>query len=193
MQIYFPNLQAIEQQSHQLELEQCRHCQQTHQLVSHGFIRKKHSGGEPLAVGKRVFCSNRYHHTGCGRTMQLCLDSAVRWLHYAGSFVVAFVLALMSGTSIDLAYTQSTGACSPRHAYRWLQRLRDQTSTYRSCLHLPLLTPSTTGGDAAPCPPSPSKAPPRRHLLTSTFTPLLSRFAQPLCQTYQSELQRSFL
>ena len=78
MQIYYPSLQAIEQQTMQLDSEQCAHCKQTHQLVSHGFIRKKRAGAEPEAVGKRVFCSNRNHHAGCGRTMQLYLDSTVR-------------------------------------------------------------------------------------------------------------------
>ena len=53
MQIYYPNLQAIQQQTLQLESEQCKHCRQTHQLVSHGFIRRKRVGAQPEAVGMR--------------------------------------------------------------------------------------------------------------------------------------------
>ena len=55
---------------------------------------------EPEAKGKRVVCSRRYSHTGCGRTMQLYLDSTVRYLHYASWQVVAFVLALMAGMTV---------------------------------------------------------------------------------------------
>ena len=75
MQTYFPSLDAIHQQTMQLACEPCQHCGQAHQLVSHGFIRKKQPGGQDLQpVGKRVFCSNRYRHTGCGRTTLLAED-----------------------------------------------------------------------------------------------------------------------
>ena len=75
MQIYYSNLEAIEQQTRQLDQVQCRHCVQRHQLVSHGFFYKKRVGAAPQALGKRVFCSNRQRYTGCGRTMQLYLDT----------------------------------------------------------------------------------------------------------------------
>lgn len=142
MQIYYASLQAIEQQTMQLDLARCPHCGQSHQLVSHGFIYKKQVGAEPEAVGKRVFCSNRYQHTGCGRTMQLYLDATVRYLHHAGSAVVAFALSLMAGMSIQLAYYHATGTATPRHAYRQQFQIQNQAephvgvgteSTIRSC------------------------------------------------------------
>jgi hypothetical protein len=170
----------------QLESEQCKHCGQNHQLVSHGFIRKKRAGGDLQSVGKRVFCSNRHHRTGCGRTMQLYLDSTLRRAHHAGSAVVAFVLLLLAGASIASAYTQATQAQSHRHAYRWLHRLRAQTSTYRSLFHQPPLEQPTMALGSRPHGL-------RRSLLASTFSALLNRFKQPLCQTYQSQLQRPFL
>lgn len=187
MQTYYSNLHAIHQQTLQLQLEQCKHCQQTQQLVSHGFIRKKRNGGDPQAVGKRVFCSNRHHHTGCGRTMQLYLDSTLRYLHHAGSAVVAFVLSLLAGMSIGLAYMQASGAGTPRQAYRWLHRLHAQISTYRSLLHQPLLQQQPV---VATHYQSPHAL--RRNLWASTFDALLTRFGQPLCQAYQSQLQRPF-
>lgn len=189
MQIYYPSLQAIHQQTLQLKLEQCQHCQQTKQLVSHGFIRKKRVGGDPQAVGKRILCSNRHHRTGCGRTMQLYLDSTLRYLHHAGSAVVAFVLSLLAGVSIAAAYMQATGADAPRHAYRWLHRLDRQTSFYRSLFHQPLL--EQQAGVATHYQSHHPRCP-RRSLLASTIAALLMRFKQPLCQAYQSQLQRPF-
>lgn len=186
MQSYYPSLEAIHQQTMQLQSEQCKHCGQTHQLVSHGFVRKKQAlGREPQAVGKRVFCSNRYHRTGCGRTMQLVLDSSLRCMHYAGRAVVVFVLLLISGASIALAYMQATQAQTPRHAYRWLQRLHAQMSVYRSLFHQPPLDQP-----AAPCSHPHSS---RRSLLGSTFAALLARLEPPLCQAYQSQFQQAFL
>jgi len=185
MQIYYPNLQAIEQQTMQLEYAQCVHCHQRRQLVSHGFIRKKQVGAEPVAVGKRVFCSNRHWRTGCGRTMQLYLDVTVRYLHYAGSALVAFVLALISGASIHLAYLQATGCETPRNAYRWLKRFDAQLSLYRSLLHRPVLQDIA----ALNC----ANRAPRLRTLMSSITMLLQQFGEPLCPTFQQQLQRSFI
>jgi len=183
MKTYYPSLDAIHQQTLQLQLEQCKHCQQTQQLVSHGFIRKKRVGGDPQAIGKRVFCSNRRHRTGCGRTLQLYLDSTLRHLHHAGSTVVAFVLLLIAGISIALAYTQATGTGTPRHAYRWLHRLDAQISSYRNLFHQPQLAEPASMVQPRPL---------RRSLLASTFSALLVHFGQPLCQAYQAQLQRPF-
>jgi hypothetical protein len=185
MQIYYPNLPAIEQQTMQLDNAPCGHCKQTHQLVSHGFIRKKRVGAEPEAVGKRVFCSNRNHHTGCGRTMQLYVDSTVRYLHHAGSCVVAFVLSLIAGMTIRHAYHHATGAVTPRNAYRWLNRLCAQLSIYRSLSHQPPLQ------DTAPI--VAARRPVRLVSLMSTCEALLQRFGRQLCAAYQWQLQRPFL
>lgn len=185
MQIYYPSLQAIQQQTLQLDNEQCEHCKQTHQLVSHGFIRKKRVGAEPEAVGKRVFCSNRNHHTGCGRTVQLYLDSTVRYLHHAGCCVVAFVLLLILGMTIQHAYHHATGAATPRNAFRWLNKLWAQLSFYRSLSHQPWLPETDPVAMANPHP--------RWGLLLATFNALLQQFGNPLCADYQRQLQRSFL
>ena len=184
MQRYYSSLPAIEQQTRQLEHAQCAHCKQTQQLVSHGFIRKKRVGAEPEAVGKRVFCSNRNNRTGCGRTMQLYVESTVRYLHFSGSCVVAFVLSLIAGLTVEHAYDLATGTATPRNAYRWMNRLRAQLSAYRSLSHRAPLQDATAIGAA--------NHSARLVSLTSTFKALLQRFGQPLCAAYQSHLQRSF-
>lgn len=185
MQIYFSSLQAIEQHTTQLDLARCAHCQRTRQLVSHGFVRKKRAGAEPEAIGKRVFCSNRNQRTGCGRTMQLYLDATVRYLHHAGAAVVTFVLSLIAGMSIERAYTGATGASSPRHAYRWLDRLTAKLAFYRSLSHRPPLRETSAGN-------APNR-PLRLISLMATFEVLLQRFGQPLCAAYQQQLQAPLL
>jgi hypothetical protein len=156
-----------------------------HQLVSHGFIRKKQTGADPHAVGKRVFCSNRHQRTGCGRTMQLYLDATLRYVHHAGGAVTAFVLALIAGMSIQRAYHHATGVTTPRNAYRWLDRLCAQLSVYRSLSHRPPL-PDSAQDVAMHRPACPGS-------LMSTFNMLLQRFGQSLCAAYQLQLQRPFL
>ena len=117
MQIYYNSLQAIQQQTMQLNNERCPHCQQSHQLISHGYIYQKRPCAAPEAVGKRVFCSNRNQHAGCGRTVRLYLDSMVRYLHFTGAHVVAFWLLLMTGLTVQCAYCEVTGTADPRNAY----------------------------------------------------------------------------
>lgn len=50
---------------------QCHHCAKNDQFVSHGFIYKQRSQSLREAVGKRIFCSNRYGRSGCARTFRL--------------------------------------------------------------------------------------------------------------------------
>lgn len=185
MQIYYPSLQAIEQRTMQLDSARCPHCGRSRQLVSHGFIRKKQVRADRQAVGKRVLCSNRYHRTGCGRTMQLYLDATVRYLHRTGSAVVAFVLSLMAGMSIQAAYHDATGTATARRAYRWLHRLSAQSSAHRSVPHRPPLRES--GAGAAP------NRPARLAALISTFSVLLQALGQRACSAYQLQLQQTFL
>ncbi|MEO6625418.1 MAG: hypothetical protein ABIN37_11375 [Burkholderiaceae bacterium] len=185
MQIYYPSLQAIDLQTRQLDHELCRHCRCAHQLVSHGFVYKKSKGAEPQAVGKRVFCSNRGRFAGCGRTSQLYLDAVIRKLRYTGEQLVAFMLALIQGVTVQRAYSGVTGTADPRHAYRWLTRLYAQLSTYRSLAHQAPL-PS---GAVAPG----TKPAARRDLLGSTFRALSTDFGASWHAHYQRKLQRPFV
>lgn len=184
MQLYYPDLTAIQQKTAQLENDRCIHCGHIHQLVSHGYIYKKISSqAEPVAIGKRTICSKRYGRTGCGRTMQLYLDSRIRYMHYAGCIVVAFVWLLVAGNSISKAYQCATGIAEPRNAYRWLNKLFLRLSDFRSLIHKPQLSDHVKNGTIQQ----------RRQLLTSTFHALLNRFGEPLCDNYQHTLQKSFL
>lgn len=186
MRTYYPDLESMTQQSNQLQNEDCLHCGQAAQLVSHGFIYKKQGVAKALLpVGKRLWCSTRFGRTGCGRTRQLYLDSMVRSLHYAGEVVVAFVAALMQGLGITQAYQQTTGASGSRHAYRWLQRLSLRLIDYRR-------VPGLAHFDHVAHNLMRTMSP-RRQLLAISLSLLLQRFPTPLCAAYQAALQRSFL
>jgi len=191
MQIYYSQLCSIEQQTRQLDQLACPHCQQTRCLISHGYLYRQRHGQPLVTVGKRVFCSNRYQRSGCGRTLALSLDSTVRRLHYAGDVVLAFLLAWMAGATVQQAYFAATTIEDARNAYRWLRRFFEQISTYRSLSHTAPLSLDGTSSHLSSSPPS---SPPslRRALLGSTLTALLARFGTPLCATFQRQLQRAF-
>lgn len=184
MQIYYPDIDTIHQKTLQLKDERCPHCQQAHQQISHGFVYKKQVRGEPYPVGKRIFCSNRRRRTGCGRTTQLYVASVIRYLHYAGTFVIAFVLAMLKGFSVQAAYHQATGAETPRNAYRWIHRFMNQLSVYRSLVHQPCFKNSASFIRQVSS---------RRCLIVSTFEALLLHFGEPLCAHYQQQVNQTFL
>lgn len=51
----------------------CPHCQKQGHLIRHGYLYgyAEHSPIERTQRAKRIFCSNRGRHTGCGRTFAL--------------------------------------------------------------------------------------------------------------------------
>lgn len=108
----------------------CQHCHQSGNLISHGFIYKKQQQSEPQVIGKRIFCSNRTTHRGCGRTTPLYLSIKIPRKHYQSNHLFTFIKALLAYCSISEAYRIATGS-GPRHAYRWLNSLNDQLDRYR--------------------------------------------------------------
>ncbi len=118
---------------HQNELE-CAHCFKHDQFVSHGIIYKQRSSTLAEKVGKRIFCSNRYGRTGCGRTFQLYIANEIPHCRYGTAHLFIFISALMANMSIIDAYHQATGQTETRNAWRWLSKLMRQLSEYRSYL-----------------------------------------------------------
>lgn len=125
MQRFFSSLAVIERVIQSLNMIgavfTCPHCHQCGQWISHGFILKQNGD----IAGKRVICSHRYGKSGCGRTQPMYLDDVVPQRRYRLSVLLAFVLALIKGATVEQAYYQAIGHhhSSPRQAWRWLNSL----------------------------------------------------------------------
>ena len=138
MQRFFKDYDSINQFSlsldyHQDKLE-CVHCLKSDQFVSHGIIYKQRSSTFAEKVGKRLFCSNRSARNGCGRTYQLYTANEVPSFRYGASQLFIFIVALLANLHIGEAYYQATGQIETRNAWRWLKKLNDKLSDYRSFL-----------------------------------------------------------
>jgi hypothetical protein len=129
MPLFFSSLSDIERYTQTLYYEPCQHCKQTKHLLSHGYVRKK-TCHQPIA--KRIFCSNRHQHKGCGRTTQLYVDSVIPAFHYDGVAIIAFLIAFIQGMTITQAYQSATHAASARNAFRWLHKTMFRLSDFRS-------------------------------------------------------------
>lgn len=186
MKRFYPDFESIHTftaslDCHQDDLE-CTHCMKNGQFVSHGIIYKQRSSSLSEKVGKRLFCSNRYGRSGCGRTFQLYIASEIPTCRYGATHLFVFITALMTNVKIDESYHQATGQTEPRNAWRWLERLMFKLSHYRTFLkyrkhdHSKIFTSSSHY---------------LQHLL-----PTLSRMftlTNNGCFTYQTHQQQSFL
>lgn len=138
MKRFYPDFESIQAFTHSLDYHQseleCTHCLKRDQFVSHGIIYKQRSSARGEKVGKRLFCSNRYGRSGCGRTFQLYIAAEVPAHRYGAAHLLAFIVALLAKVPISEAYHQATGQLEPRNAWRWLKRLMFKLSDYRSFL-----------------------------------------------------------
>tara|TARA_R110002072_G_scaffold303087_1_gene493076 strand:- start:2024 stop:2587 length:564 start_codon:yes stop_codon:yes gene_type:complete len=143
---FFDSFKSIQQFTSSLDFHldqrECQFCFQPDQFVSHGIVYKQRTVKIKEPVGKRIFCSNRYGRSGCGRTFQLYIASEIPSLHYGAAQLIAFISGLFLGLSIEKAYPIATGANDTRHAWRWLSRLQSKLSDFRRFLCVKTATPA---------------------------------------------------
>jgi hypothetical protein len=138
MQTFFKDLDSIQQFTrsldHHHDVLKCQFCSKNNHFVSHGFVYKKQYNGIRKTVGKRIFCSNRFGHSGCGRTFRVYLATEAPKLNYAIPHLAAFIYALIAGACIHKAYYHATKTSDSRNAYRWLNKLQHKLIDYRQIL-----------------------------------------------------------
>lgn len=187
MSYYFDNMDTLQQFTMELDRHTdtlaCKHCLNDGQFVSHGFVYKKHYNGDKRIVGKRLFCSNRYRRTGCGRTLRLYLAEQIPKLAYSTIEVTLFLCALIGGASIQQAYLQATQTSDARNAYRWLDRLERRLMNYRQ--HIKRSTLSPAGQFLSHTR--------RFQVLLPTMVTLFQSLGSELCQHYQLRYQQAFM
>lgn len=187
MQRFFPDFESLDRFTLSLDCHpdtlQCPHCSSRAQLVSHGVVYKQRSIHQREAVGKRVLCSNRYQHAGCGRTIQFYVADVLPGLCYGTAHLWLFLSMLLRNRSVECAYQEATGRQEARHAWRWLRRLDHKLGDFRCCLSV-----RTDKASAR------FQARVRRlRLLLPTLTRLFSHFRPCPCAGYQLDQQIAFI
>lgn len=186
MKRFFDSITSIDHFTHNLNLHQntlqCAGCAQSDQFVSHGFVIKFRHNAQPEKVGKRIFCSNRYQHTGCGRTFQLYIASEIPSFQYDAIRLFVFISALFANFSVVSAYQKFTGASGEaRHAWRWLNQLMRRLMGFRGDFRT----------RTQPKPMSLKIQSRKRKLLLPTLKQVFVSVID--CTAYQLHYQRSFM
>lgn len=187
MQRFFSDFESLERFTLSIDCLdqrlQCPHCSKSNHLISHGVLYRQRSMHEREAVGKRVFCSNRYQHTGCGRTVQLTVAGVLPKLRYGAAHLFVFVSSLLMNLSVTAAYRAATGQLAARNAWRWLEKLVRHLGDYRGLLNVqtePIITEFRHRCR-------------RLRLLLPTLKPLFSRRSECACAGIQLASQSAFI
>lgn len=142
MQRFYPDYESIHSLTLSLDYHkdklECTHCSKNDQFISHGNVYKQRSSAFAEKVGKRLFCSNRFGRTGCGRTFQLYVATEVPSFRYGAAELFVFITAILASKTIAEAYVQATNQTETRNAWRWLNRLMRKLSDYRTFLKVKL-------------------------------------------------------
>ena len=186
MKRYFDTFHSLERFTRELDCHQhelqCQHCARNDQFVPHDVIYKQRSQSSREAVGKRIFCSNRYGRTGCGRTFRLYIASEIPSLRYGTAQLFVFLSALLAKLTVSAAYQQATGRSETRNAWRWLNKLDCRLINYRIFLK------------KHPEAPSSDKSKTRRfQILLPTIKRLFSLSNRCPCSHFQQATQSHFI
>lgn len=187
MQRFFEDFKSITQFTRSLDYNQdkleCAHCLKKDQFVSHGIVYKQRSMTLSQPVGKRIFCSNRYGRSGCGRTFQLYVADEFPSFQYGTAVLFIFIVSLLADLTVPDSYEKATGQSEARNAWRWLNRLIRRLTDYRHFLKVRLDSISTQ-----------FKTPVKRlQILLPTLKRLVADFLNDPCSSYQLIHQRAFI
>lgn len=189
MQKFYPDYDAIHRFTLSLDYHQnelaCAHCLKHDQFVSHGIIYKQRSMHLSEPVGKRIFCSNRYGRSGCGRTFQLYIANEIPGFRYNAAQLFVFIASLLANMTIANSYFKAIKQdnVEPRNAWRWLDKLMEKLSEYRTFLKV-----RTTYSSI----PFKQRSLRLKHLLPSLAS-VISKATDNPCSSFQLCQQNAFI
>lgn len=106
-----------------LKITACPHCKKVGNLIKHGFLRgyDQHHQLDKTVRATRVFCSNRNHASGCGRTFSVWLAERVKRLYLCADSLWKFLSgAASSGNKLQAFRSLNSGLSdsAPYHIWR---------------------------------------------------------------------------
>ncbi len=114
-----------------LRITPCPHCKQVGNLIKHGFLRgydQQHQLDKTVRA-TRVFCSNRNHASGCGRTFSVWLADRVKRLYLSAESLWRFLSdAASSGNKLQAFRNLNSGLSDSATYHIWRRFLNAQAA-----------------------------------------------------------------
>jgi hypothetical protein len=115
----------------QLKLIACPHCKQVGNLIKHGFLRgydQQHQLDRAVRA-TRVYCSNRFRASGCGRTFSVWLADRVKRLYLNADQLWQFLSgAAQSGNKLQAFRSLNSGLSDSATYHIWRRFLKAQAA-----------------------------------------------------------------
>jgi hypothetical protein len=158
----------------------CLHCKRIGHLLGHGFLRGYGGSQEREVRGRRLYCSRRGRHTGCGKTQSIWDSAVIPRVSLPASLLWRFLDLWQQGLSRWKAYRQAFGKAERSRPYQICKQFKRAQSALRDRLLRKGSSPPL-GDTAIP------EIQTIRHILTA--------FADSQCpiQAFQEHFQTAFL
>jgi hypothetical protein len=114
-----------------IKITPCPHCKKVGNLIKHGFLRgyDQHHQLNKTVRANRVFCSNRNHASGCGRTFSVWLADKVKRSFLDANGLWQFLTgAANSGNKLQAFRSLNSGLSDSAPYHIWRRFLNAQAA-----------------------------------------------------------------
>jgi hypothetical protein len=164
-----------------IKMSACPHCRGVGTLNLHGHLRgyAEQGGNTPVHRGRRLFCSNRRHRSGCGITVSLWLAGFLRNHILTLPTLWLFLAGILAGPTQAAAFRRTASALHPTTLYRAFRKVRQAQSRLRTHLYRLI---------------KPPERPPSASPMADTLAHLQAAFPHARCPPadYQLRFQHAF-
>jgi hypothetical protein len=179
--IFVPDAEVLEKFLRRLKHSACPFCDKTGTLNRHSRIQGNDTrlANGTVDRGQRVFCSNRGHRGGCGRTFPVFFARVLPRHTFTASLLWKALRGWLRGSSIKASWEAAGVPLALDTFYHLLQRLRRRLNELRTALHTLGAPPGSKASDP----------------LRQTLEHLRGLFASGACppERFQLRLQRPLL
>lgn len=132
---FFRDRQELRTLAQRLKQMACPHCKATGMLIRHGFLYgfDSTSPQQKTVRAQRIFCSNRYARTGCGRTFSVWDADKIRRLFLTASALGLFLQLAVAGSIAAAGQAVHDRLCERTWQRLW-QRFQRAQSKIRTAL-----------------------------------------------------------
>lgn len=132
---YYNNDKELTQHLDRLNMEMCPHCKQFGFLICHGFLTGySEHGSEKIVRGRRIFCSNRFLKSGCGRTYSVTHSKFIYGHVVTATILWQFFLLLLKGFNPHQSWKQAGHEFSSETGYRFYRKMLHAQINHRTLL-----------------------------------------------------------
>ena len=123
----------------------CPHCGYIGALILHGYLSgyDEISYGKKVIRGRRIFCSNRFRRSGCGRTFSILKSNILKGFNITAATLWKFFNSIAHGMNKLQSFKKLKLPFSNTTIYRLYKRFKYQQANIRAVLSRMYLKPKT--------------------------------------------------